>query len=209
MLRSRKRSKRSVTVRDSSPSREAIEEFLKVELAGSQVAVKRLHERAVAAGLLPEGEGPPVWRRKPWRSAARRLGVEHHQQDREWFWQMPAAEKVQVPEQIAQVPAGNDQVPTGMSVVLSQAPTQVRVIPDTLAAQDDIATAPDIPASDGQAASSDSPQTPAEDLVEARRRFAERMLRWFDSDECRAAMAEGRRQAEEIIRRAPKYAGLA
>jgi hypothetical protein len=49
------------------------------------------------------------------------------------------------------------------------------------------------------------PVVAQDDAAEARRQFAERMLRWFDSDECRAAMAEGCRQAEETIRADPLY----
>jgi hypothetical protein len=191
-------------VSDSSPSREAIEAFLGAELAGGLVPVKRLHERAVAAGLLPEGEGPPLWRRKPWRSAARGLGVEHHQQDREWFWGLPTDENVGAPEQIDQGPVKIDQGPTGMSAVLSPEPTDS----DNMSPQGDIATAPDTVTDGAESVTSDSPSTPTDDIVAARRRFAEQMLDWWESDECREVMAEGRRQADEIIARDYERLGL-
>jgi hypothetical protein len=91
---------------------------------------------------------------------------------------------------------------------MPDAAPQVPADSDNRTPQDDIAAAPDTSAAGGEFVSPDSPSTPAEDLVAARRQFAERMLLWHDSEECRAAMEEGRRQAEEIIQREHARLGL-
>jgi hypothetical protein len=94
--------------------------------------VKRLYERAIATGLLTGDDGPPLWKRKPWRRAAEQLEIKHEQRDREWFWRLPVTENVQVPEVISQVPETFRQAPTISDVSMSDVPVLV---------QDDIATA--------------------------------------------------------------------
>ena len=103
----------------TKPDRAVIKAFLLAVLSGGPIAVRHLHERAIAAGLLADGDGPTLWRRKPWRRAAERLEVKHYQENREWFWRLPANQNAQVPEALSQVPKTLPQVPTisGASVV--------------------------------------------------------------------------------------------
>jgi len=103
--------------------RAKITEFLKTELVAGPVAVRQLQEKAIAAGLLTEGDGPPLWKRKPWRRAAERLEVKHDQRDRGWFWRLPADKNLQVPDDAPQVPETLLQVPTISDASLSGAPS--------------------------------------------------------------------------------------
>jgi hypothetical protein len=78
--------------------------FLAAALADGPMPVRQLHQRAVAAGLLTAGEAP-LWRKKPWRRVAARLGVKHEQREREWVWRLISPKHSQVP---LQVPAISD-----------------------------------------------------------------------------------------------------
>jgi hypothetical protein len=81
---------------------------------------------------------------------------------------------------------------------IDQVPEQIDQAPTS--AVDDLCQAPTV---------SDSSPAPAEDLIEARRRFAEQMKNWHKSADFRAAVEEGRREADEFLRLEFERHGLA
>jgi hypothetical protein len=166
-------------VRDSPPSRDVVRAFLETVLRDGAVAVRDLESKARAELLLAEGR--PLSQSKPIRKAADELHVLRFRQDDQWFWQLPSVSN-----------QDDRKMPNASSPVAAAS--------DKPTVQDDLVVAPDVV----------TPETPTaqDDLAAARRKFIEDTLRWHESDEAKAVIKRGFREAEEIIKRDPEYARL-
>jgi hypothetical protein len=171
---------------------QAITEFLQRELAGCAMPVRDLEARARAEGLLEAGQ--VISQTMPWRTAGRKLGVVHFREDDRWFLKLPSTSTQDDSKAIAADPQdaqGDSSAETAIPDVVAG--------PDTTAPHGDIATAPDTVAAGGEVVSPDCPSTPAEDLVAARRQFAEQMANWYESAEALALMREARAAVDRYL----------
>jgi hypothetical protein len=172
--------------------RTQIAEFLQRELADGPLSVRDLEERARAQGLLAAGQ--VFSQSMPWRTAGRKLGAVHFREDDRWFLKLPGAAAQDDSKAIAATPQ-DDQ---GDSPDAPAIP-DVAAVPDTVTPPDNTAPAPDTSASGGEVVSPDSPSTPTENLVAARRRFMEERPNWYESPEALALMREARAAVDRYL----------